>query len=145
MWKPGQIVTINGVVYRVKRNHDSRGPCEKCALNVQNIYPTLTWRSAFCTWNNSKKYSLPGYCYLVRLSPVIVAKHSMWKPGQLITTPRGAVYRVKKGTCAECNIWQCSPFCTICKCELFACLKRVSPIIPIVKWGFNGPSPRGQF
>lgn len=74
MWRAGQIVTINGVVYRVKRNHDSKGPCEKCALNVRNIYPTIPWRSAFCTWSDSKKYPLLGYDYLVRLSPVIVMK-----------------------------------------------------------------------
>lgn len=74
MWKPGQLVTINGVVYRVKRNHDSKGPCEKCALNVRNIYPNIPWRSAYCTWNDSKKYPIPGYGYLVRLSPKITMK-----------------------------------------------------------------------
>ena len=75
MWRPGQLVTINGVVYRVKRNHDSKGPCEKCALRCCG---------AFCEWDGSKKYLIPGNCYLERLSPVI-------------------------------------------------------------KWGFNSPSPRGQF
>ena len=64
MWKPGQLVTINGVVYRVKRNHDIIGTCQKCALN----------EGKFCMWNNLKGYPLSAYDYLVRLSPVIVMK-----------------------------------------------------------------------
>jgi len=74
MWKPGQIVTINGVVYRVKRNRDIIGTCEKCALNIRNIIPKIPWRSASCMWNDSKKYPLSAHSYLVRLSPVIVMK-----------------------------------------------------------------------
>lgn len=32
MWKPGQLVTLNGVVYRIKRvDHNSKAlPCESC-------------------------------------------------------------------------------------------------------------------
>lgn len=63
-WKPGQIVTIDGIVYRVKRNDDSKGTCKKCAFA----------RGLLCTWNGSKEYRLPGYGYLVRLSPVTVMK-----------------------------------------------------------------------
>lgn len=63
-WKPGQIVTVDGVVYRVKRNDDSKSACKKCALA----------RGPLCMWNDSKEYRLLGYDYLVRLSPVTVMK-----------------------------------------------------------------------
>lgn len=59
MWKPGQIVTIDGIVYRVKRNNKSNGTCEKCALS----------RGPFCMWNGSKEYLLPADCYLTEIKP----------------------------------------------------------------------------
>ena len=59
MWKPGQIITIDGIVYRVKRNNDSKGTCEKCALA----------KGPLCMWNGSKEYLLPTDCYLVEIKP----------------------------------------------------------------------------
>lgn len=59
MWKPGQIVTIDSVVYRVKRNNDSNSTCGKCALA----------RGPFCMWDDSKEYLLQVDCYLTEIKP----------------------------------------------------------------------------
>lgn len=80
MWRPGQLVTINGIVYRIKRKPLSYMACDLCAFSGQ-LCCTLTY--------NQSKYEvctklIPNDCYFERLSPV-------------------------------------------------------------VKWGFNSPSPRGQF
>lgn len=58
MWKPGQLVTVKGVVYRVKRA-DSANICGQCALNT----------GVFCAWPYRDRYSVPGNCYLKRVSP----------------------------------------------------------------------------
>lgn len=82
MWKPGQLVTIGGIVYKICRisRNTAYYPCDLCAFSGQ-LCCTLTY--------NQLKYEdctklIPNDCYFERLSPV-------------------------------------------------------------VKWGFNSPSPRGQF
>lgn len=58
MWKPGNLVTIKGVVYRVKRT-DSDDICGPCALNT----------GVRCEWPYHNQYLLPNNCYLKRVSP----------------------------------------------------------------------------
>lgn len=60
MWKPGNLVTIKGVVYRVKRT-DSADICGQCALNKRELQ--------YCAWPYRSRYLLPGDCYLKRVSP----------------------------------------------------------------------------
>lgn len=57
MWKPGNLVTIKGIVYRVKRSH-SANVCGQCALD-----------NGYCGWPNRNQYLLPGNCYFKRVSP----------------------------------------------------------------------------
>lgn len=57
-WKPGNLVTIKGIVYRVKRNHGGNSVCKQCALNI-----------GYCGWPYRDRYFLPGNCYLKRVSP----------------------------------------------------------------------------
>ena len=72
MWRAGQLVTINGIVYRIRRNlHDTPYyPCDFCAFSIQ-FGCTLAY--------NQLKYKcctelIPNDCYFERLSPVIVMK-----------------------------------------------------------------------
>lgn len=60
MWKPGNLVTVKGIVYRVKRSNFG-GVCQHCALN----------NGVCCTWPNRDKYLVPGNCYLERVSPIM--------------------------------------------------------------------------
>lgn len=46
MWKPGQLVTINGKVYRVCKDHGKQdrkgceyGPCRKCSISHTILPP----------------------------------------------------------------------------------------------------------
>lgn len=59
MWKPGQLITINGIVYRVK-HADSADICRKCAFN----------EAICCAWP-FRQYLVPANCYLERMSPII--------------------------------------------------------------------------
>ena len=71
MWKPGQLVTINGIVYRVMRCKPDApfypDACDGCAFAAFRgcVFPIF---SRFC-WD-----SIPNDCYFVRLSPIIVIK-----------------------------------------------------------------------
>ena len=71
MWKAGQLVTIDGVVYRVKRlDRTSKVfPCQRC------IFEDWLQICTFPGYKNSKeKYStciglIPDDCYFERVSP----------------------------------------------------------------------------
>ncbi len=58
MWKPGNLVTIKGIVYRVKRARCGHSVCSECDLN-----------DGYCGWPNRGGYPLPSDCYLKRVSP----------------------------------------------------------------------------
>ena len=59
-WKPGQLVTINGIVYRVKRRLNRYASvCHYCGFNT----------GTKCKYPMSMGYRVPGGCYLKRLSP----------------------------------------------------------------------------
>lgn len=58
MWKPGQLVTIRGIVYRVKRKHNGY-VCKWCALD----------EGIGCIYPDDKRYLLRYNCYLIRVSP----------------------------------------------------------------------------
>lgn len=60
MWKPGNLVTIKGVVYRVKRT-DSAYTCRQCAFGDEFLcsLPARIYG----------RYPLPIDCYLKRVSP----------------------------------------------------------------------------
>ena len=58
-WKPGQIVTINGVVYRVKRAYPIYNNCTICAFNDGFI----------CRWPQKRDYQIQFDCHFERLSP----------------------------------------------------------------------------
>lgn len=62
-WKPGQLITIRGIVYRIERA-DSGSVCSECALN----------NGVCCTWPIHKQYPLPEDCYFKRVSPVPIMK-----------------------------------------------------------------------
>lgn len=64
MWKPGNLVTIGGIVYRVKREPAQWTSCKLCAFGDE-FRCSLPVR-------NYGKYPLPEDCYLERVSPVIV-------------------------------------------------------------------------
>lgn len=57
-WKPGQLVTIKGIVYRIERSN-SGSVCRKCALDDVLC----------CTWPICTQYPLPEDCYFKRVSP----------------------------------------------------------------------------
>ena len=71
MWKPGQIVTIKGIVYRVMRCAPDApfypDACDGCAFAAFRgcVFPMI---SINC-WD-----VIPKDCYFVRLSPIIVIK-----------------------------------------------------------------------
>lgn len=60
MWKPGNLVTIKGVVYRVKRSNTAN-ICGQCALSINT--------GQACAWPYRSQYLVPDNCYLKRLSP----------------------------------------------------------------------------
>lgn len=59
MWKPGNLVTIEGVVYRVKREYKPWHACRQCAFGDE-FRCSLTVR-------NYGRYPLPSDCYLERV------------------------------------------------------------------------------
>ena len=61
MWKPGNLVTIKGIVYRVKREYKPWHACRQCAFGTEPLcsFPTRHYG----------KYPLPKNCYLKRVSP----------------------------------------------------------------------------
>ena len=65
MWKPGQLITIRGIVYRVKRDY-SGNVCGQCALKtaISCSFPARRY----------EQYSLPRNCYLERVSPMPIMK-----------------------------------------------------------------------
>lgn len=62
-WKPGNLVTIKGVVYRVKREPMFYTTCQHCALGhgLNCSFPS----------EHYEKYPLPVDCYLERESPIM--------------------------------------------------------------------------
>lgn len=60
MWKPGNLVTIKGIVYRVKRK-PFWSACCRCTFNTNTKceYPISMW------------FKAPGCCYLKRISPIM--------------------------------------------------------------------------
>lgn len=74
MWRPGQLVTINGIVYRIKsykhKEHLCLSPCDGCAFACGNTCMFIV---------HAPKYYdcmqlIPNDCYFERLSPIIVIK-----------------------------------------------------------------------
>lgn len=64
-WKPGQIVTIEGKKYRIKRLHpDNWRQCEKCAFMKAPFYGVC---SDLCIFSHSKK--VPADCYFELIEP----------------------------------------------------------------------------
>lgn len=63
MWKPGQLVTIKGIVYRVKRAIPAYKACSLCGFN--HCACTL-----FDAIGDDKPYPIAYNCYLKRLSPI---------------------------------------------------------------------------
>lgn len=60
-WKPGNLVTVNGIVYRVKRESEQWTSCYLCEFGDM-YHCSLPVR-------NYGKYPLAEDCYLKRLSP----------------------------------------------------------------------------
>ena len=63
MWKPGNLVTIKGIVYRVKREREPFTSCRQCAFSDEF--------GCSLTVTSYGRYPLPTDCYLERESPVI--------------------------------------------------------------------------
>jgi len=61
-WKPGQLVTIDGVVYQVKRANPCYIACSLC--NFRNCGACFLPRHYI-------PYPIPHDCYFKRLSPII--------------------------------------------------------------------------
>lgn len=61
MWKPGNLVTVKGIVYRVKRESETFTACENCAFGGELCcsFPMRFY----------KRYPMPMDCYLKRVSP----------------------------------------------------------------------------
>lgn len=64
MWKPGQLVTIKGIVCRVKRSSHKEDTCTKCAFAGKGFCICLR----LCL--DDALFSVPYDCYLVRVSPI---------------------------------------------------------------------------
>jgi hypothetical protein len=67
MWKPGNLVTIKGVVYRVKREPEPFTSCKHCAFGDKfgnKLSCSLPVRRGM--------YPLSKDCYLERVSPIII-------------------------------------------------------------------------
>lgn len=62
-WKPGQLVTIKGIVYRVKRCSHIEDVCEKCALVGKGLCICLQLCLEY------EQSLVPYDCYLIRVSP----------------------------------------------------------------------------
>ena len=58
MWKPGNLVTIKGIVYRVKREPEPYTSCKHCAFGY-NFRCSLQVRRGM--------YPLPKDCYLEKV------------------------------------------------------------------------------
>ena len=59
MWKPGNLVTVNGVVYRVKREYKPWHACKQCAFGDE--FRCLLPK------RNYGRYPLPEDCYLEKV------------------------------------------------------------------------------
>jgi hypothetical protein len=73
MWRPGQLITIRGIVYRVKRiDHNSKVlPCNRCIFQEWSngcVFPKYKGK-----YNNCIDL-IPDDCYFQRVSPIIVIK-----------------------------------------------------------------------
>ena len=46
MWKPGQLITLNGKVYRIRYipKEADYGVCSKCDLNGPHVCDKIEWR-----------------------------------------------------------------------------------------------------
>jgi hypothetical protein len=60
MWKPGQLVTIKGTVYRIKRAVPAYNSCSLCDFNYCGKCGLYT---------EHEPYPIPFDCYFKRLSP----------------------------------------------------------------------------
>jgi hypothetical protein len=73
MWKPGQLVTINGRVYRVKRTRRFSGlvVCEiQCDIWLDNRLRCPVYKKEVCQRICfSASGLMPEDCYLVRIKP----------------------------------------------------------------------------
>ena len=69
MWKPGNLVTIKGVVYRVKREYKPWHACRQCAFGSW-LYTVSGEPCCQLPVRNYGKYPLPEDCYLERVSPI---------------------------------------------------------------------------
>lgn len=67
MWKPGQLVTIRGIVYRVKRSEICWRSCSLCALNQRNGFCELQFIRPYN--NHNGRYPIPYNCYFERVYP----------------------------------------------------------------------------
>ena len=65
MWKPGNLVTIDGIVYRVKREPELFTSCRYCAFSNGPYGPC----SCSFPGLRYKKYPLPEDCYLEKVKP----------------------------------------------------------------------------
>lgn len=64
MWKPGQLVTIHGEVYRIKRN-DVSFVCRLCSFR-----PNWTCDLHKCEPKSKRCFELiPSNCYFEKLKP----------------------------------------------------------------------------
>lgn len=70
-YKPGQIVTIYGIVYRIMRCKPE-APLYPCACDGCTF--GTFYKCAFPMTNLSCVDLIPQDCYFVRLSPIIVMK-----------------------------------------------------------------------
>ena len=62
-WKPGNLVTIDGIVYRVKRRTNREDTCAKCAFAGKGFSICLSLCLDYVLFH------VPYDCYLVRVSP----------------------------------------------------------------------------
>jgi len=71
MWKPGQLVTINGIVYRVKSYKSDdilySSPCDGCAFACGNTCMFIVRAPKYCDCMRL----IPNDCYFEKVSPII--------------------------------------------------------------------------
>ena len=71
MWKPGQIVTIGGIVFRVMRYRGEFYACSHCYFYLKRIMCVLHTQSPII---ENCQNLIPDDCYFKRLSPIIMMR-----------------------------------------------------------------------
>jgi hypothetical protein len=71
MWKPGQIVTIGGVVFRIMRYKGEFYACGHCYFYLKRVACVLYTQSRTI---GKCQNLIPEDCYFKRLSPTIVMR-----------------------------------------------------------------------